>query len=331
MAIPLTRFTHNPQSSWASLSPGRWAGVVLCLYAANLWAAVTPPTEDINFLAEHLAEAAQDARYFAMPWPGGNHAARKGWRPVISVAASSSGTDFATTDGGLLTLGASRSLSPRRNIDLLAYFDQFNVSGSSTDNVLSAYSLNGVPLDLPETALFTRPRGRITHSGLAALITSPLQIRSDMDWSYTWGLSIEQLDLENYRFDYRLTGGNDAGATGFIDYSGSQLLVYAMAGLQTNMQWNQWQVTPRAVLGLPLKKGDFTARMTGPGFDLNTASTDATPHKIGDGFLYLGASFRIPHTQLEMDLGALLGYALFERLTHEGIQSAAILSITWRP
>lgn len=304
--------------------------MVLWLCAANLWAAVTPPTEDINFLAEHLAEAAQDARYFAMPWPEGIYG-QQGWKSVVSIAASSSGTHFATTGGGLLTLGASRSLCQQGNIDLLIFFDQFDVSGSSTDNVLSAYSLNGVPLDLPETALFTHPRGRITHSGLAALISAPLRLGSEMDWSYTWGLSIEQLDLENYRFDYRLTGGNNAGTTGFIDYSGNQLLVYAMAGMQTNMQWNQWRITPRAVLGMPLKKGDFSARMAGPGFDLSTSSTGATPHKIGDGFLYLGASFRIPHTRFEMDLGALLGYALFERLTHEGIQSAAILSITWRP
>ena len=49
---------------------------LLLLAALDSQAASEPPAEHIHFIAEHLAEAAQDARYYGMPWPTGDYSAQ---------------------------------------------------------------------------------------------------------------------------------------------------------------------------------------------------------------------------------------------------------------
>ncbi len=320
----LLTFNHRIKINRKSLA------LLLLLFSVTTHAATTPPTEDINFLAEHLAEAAQDARYFAMPWPVGDYQ-DKGWKPLVSIAAARDSAGFAIADGGLLTVGVSKALNDRWAVDLLAYYDRFNVSGSSTRNVLSAFSLNGVPLDLPETALFTNPRGEFQHTGIGMIISHRINFGEAWHWDLFSGLLLEELKLINYQFDYQLTGGANAGATGFIDYSVSNKLVYGVLGLQAKKKfWNHYDIIPRLVLGFPFKNGDLPARMTGQNFDLSTESTGAKPHQIGDGFIYIGTTIQDLNSHFEMDLGAILGYEAFERLAHEGISSALIVSVTWR-
>jgi hypothetical protein len=73
-------------------------------------------------------------------------------------------------------------------------------------------------------------------------------------------------------------------------------------------------------------------RITGPGFDLNTIDSGALPGSIGDqfGYGYFGMTVRDRRSGFEMDLGAVLGYAAYEYLAHEGVSSAFVLSLTWR-
>lgn len=298
--------------------------------SANVSAGTIPPKEDIHFLAEHLAEAAQDARYFAMPWPVGDYH-DKAWKPLVSIAGAHTSLDFATAQGGLLTLGLSKALSDRWALEILVYYDRFDVSGSQTENTLSPFSLNGVPLDLPATAVFSNPRGKFEHRGIGTIISHELDYGNIWHWDVFGGLLLEELVLTNYQFDYQLTGGNDVGEAGVLDHSGSNSLVYAIVGGQIRKRLaNGYEIIPRLVLGMPIKNGDFTARLSGRNFDLSTDSTGAEPHRIGDGFIYMGMTMRDISTHLEMDLGAVLGYEVFEVVAHEGVSSALMVSATWR-
>lgn len=303
---------------------------LLLLISVYVHAATTPDKEDIHYLAEHLAEAAQDARYFAMPWPVGNYKDKE-WKPLVSIAGASANAGFADATGGLFTFGMSRALTDNWALELVAYYDQFNVSGSHTSSTLSSFSVNGVPLDLPETAIFSSPRGVFTHTGAGFIISHALESAKAWHWDVLGGMFYEELTLSHYQFDYQLTGGANAGATGVLDHSGSNKLIYGVLGLQARTRLNaNYEMVPRIVLGLPFKNGDFNGRITGQNFDLSTQSTAASPHRIGDGFIYMGMTILDVHSHFEMDLGVTLGYETFEVLAHKGIQSALIASLTWR-
>ena len=304
--------------------------VLFLLISTNVFASSTPPTEDIHYIAEHLAEAAQDARYFAMPWPIGNYL-DKGWQPLVSVAGAQASAGFATAEGGLLTLGLSKALSDRWSLDIVAYYDRFTVSGTSTSNSLSPFSVNGIPLDLPETATFSNPRGEFKHTGVGAIMSHQLDYGDAWRWDILSGLLLEELTLSHYQFDYQLTGGANKGDKGVLDHSGKNTLIYAVLGWQARKNLGTgYEMIPRLVLGLPLKNGDFKARITGQNFDLSTDSTGAAPHHIGDGFIYMGMTVRDVYSRFETDLGAILGYEAFEVISHEGIRSALVVSVTWR-
>jgi len=316
--------------------PARLAALLIfllpcLLLSAPAQAVSTPPKEHIHFIAEHLAEAAQDAAYFAMPWPVGDYSST-GWKPLVSVAGARVDQGFAQANGQLLTLGLSRNWSRNWATQLLVYYDRFHIGGGQTSNALLPAALNGVPLDLPETAVFSSPDGEIIHSGIGIVVSHQLDFEhSNWAWDAVGGVLVEKLEMNNFTFDYQLTGGADAGATGVLDHSGDGRLVYLVMGIQARKTVAEhYTIIPRFIYGLPTQTVDMNTHLTGPGFDLSTASTGANPGRIGDAFGYWGMSLRDSHSHLEMDVGAILGYAAFEYLAHEGINSALVISLTWR-
>jgi hypothetical protein len=290
-------------------------------------AIANPPREDIFYLAEHLPEAAEETRYATLPWPD-SAGGLGGWRPLAGLAGADIAADFATARGGILTLGASHPWGENGAFDLFAFYGSFSVGGDPGENVLREFALAGVPLDLPETALFSDPRGTFIHSGIgfAYAYRRPAAPR----WRYLAGALVERLELQDYRFDYELTGGEDAGASGVLDLSGTNEFVTPYFGVE----WSQplgasWSLLPRAQIGVPLPPGDFEARLTGPGFDLSTATTGAESGKIGDGFFTVGASFVHLPSGLEIDLGTTAAFPLVQRLSHPGVDRAWVLAVGW--
>jgi len=286
--------------------------------------ALTPPKEDLHYLAEHLAEAAQDARYFTLPWPNREE---RDWRPIVSVAASRFEAEVAGARGGLLALGASRAAGERWRVALLAFYDRFRVHGGSTDFVLTAGSMT-VPLDLPAQAEIDSPSGMFVHDGVGLVLRREPAAGG---WALTTGILVERLTLSDYRFHYRLLSGADAGATGFVDYSSRNIYLSPFVGAQRDVALGaDWTLGLRGALGVPLPAGEFKARFTGPGFDITTDSPGSSPGRIGDGYVMLGAGLRERRTGLEFDVGALLTYGPVERLTHDGIRKGILFSVTWR-
>ncbi len=290
-------------------------------------AMANPPHEDFFFLAEHLPEGVEEARYFSLPWPETN-LEPGGWHPIVGLGGADVGADFARARGGLATLGVSHAWSAAWALEIFGYYGSFEVSGETGEDVLREFALSGVALDLPERARFSDPRGSFRHSGLGFAVARTTAGRRP--WTLLGGLLLERLELDGYRFDYELLGGADAGATGGLDLSGSNDFVTPYAGVSVALPLGErWLALPRAQLGVPLPSGDFDNRMTGPGFDLSTDSTGARSGKIGDGFFTLGAGLRDRVSGIEVDLGATLAFPLIQGLTHPGIDRAWLLSVTW--
>lgn len=292
-------------------------------------AAIAPPEEDVHFLLEHLAEAAQDARYFALPWPA---TTGTDWEPVVAVAATRFDVTIAKTQGLLLTAGAARKLDERWSCELIGFFDQFDIGGNTTEHVLTPGPLGQVPLDIPERAEFSSPGGRIRHSGIGAVFRRDLQ-SGNSEWRTAGiaGLLLERLELADFRIHYRLLAGANAGTAGVLDYSGTHHFISPFVGYQAERTvGSRWTVAPRAALGIPLPVGKFDLHLTGPGLDLTPESTGAGHGRIGDGYLMVGVGARDRLSGMEIDLGSMLTFPLIERLTHEGVSQGIFVSVTWR-
>lgn len=292
-------------------------------------AAAIPPKEDAHFLLEHLAEAAQDARYFALPWPA---ATSQDWEPIVAVGATKFDSTIANMQGLLLTVGAARRLDERWSYELVGFYDQFDVSGNTTEQVLTAGPLAQVPLDIPERAEFSAAGGKVRHSGIGAVFRRELQTQIGV-WQKAWiaGLLFERLELVDYRIHYRLLAGANAGTAGVLDYSGTHNFISPFVGFQAERTLvSGWTMVPRTALGIPLPVGKFDPRLTGPGFDLTPASTGSEHGRIGDGYLMLGMNVRDHGSGMEIDLGSMLTFPLIERLTHNGVNHGIFIALTWR-
>ena len=303
---------------------------VVLLFNVAQAATAIPPKENIYYIAEHLVEAAQDARYFALPWTGKNAPADT-WRPVVSVGGADFGSELASARGGLLTVGFERKWSASKSYSLLAFYDRFNVYGDSSENVLLPGPIMNPPLDIPEHAVFSNPNGLFTHTGIGLVVRRDRTNPAENSWTKVWGVVLERLALSDYRIDYRLTTGVDAGAEGRIEYGGANYFFTPFYGAQYRYTLgSHYSLLPRVAVGIPLPTGKITTRMTGPGFDLTAESTGGQQIRIGDGYVILGMGLRDSNTQLELDVGSVVAFPLVERLTHEGINSGVMLSVTWR-
>ncbi len=305
--------------------------LLLLLWPALSFAALSnPPVEDIHFRAEHLAEAAQEARYSVLPLPEvGVRSAR--WTPVVQAGIARADGEFAEASGELFAAGASRAWGNHWGLGLFAFYDRFDVDGGGYQSALTPGNLDGVPLDIPESAEFTAPSGAFRHHGVGVVVTRDhVGAHDTARWGYIGGLLLERLDLSDYRVHYRLLGGADAGAGGEVDHSGSNTLVTVLFGVQGIQHITpRLALTPHVIIGAPLAPGEFTTRMTGPGFDISTAATGGRPGNIGDAFLALGMGLRDRTSGLAIDVGAALGFPAYQRYVHEGIDRSVLVSVSW--
>jgi hypothetical protein len=299
--------------------------------APPLAAALTdPPHVDIRFLGEHLPEAAQDARAYALPWPESAPPAGR-WRPFAAAGASSARTEFLEEKGWLASAGVTRGFAGERALVLFGFYDAFSVGGGSGEQVLPADFLAAAPLDLPERAWFSNPRGDFRHYGVGAAwswrVSSAAARRP---WRAEAGLMIDRLTLDGYELDYELLGGADAGTRGVLDQSSAATFATPFVGIGCRIPLGaRFALVPRALGGAPLPEGDFDGRLTGPGFDLSSQDPGGDPGRIGDGFVAVSVGLLHAPSGLELDLGGALFYPIFEQATHDGVDRAALIHLTW--
>jgi hypothetical protein len=304
------------------------------LLAGNAYAAsAIPPTENIHYLAEHLPEAAQDARYYALPWTLPDDSPDRStdeWRPVVAIAGANLKSKLANARGGLLTLGVEHNWSKSTRYSLLAFYDDFRVYGGNSQNVLVSGPNPDVPLDIPEYATFSNPHGRFLHTGLGLVIRHDDNPEAD-GWALVGGALLERLTLDDYHVDYRLETGADAGTEGRVEYGGSNNYITPFIGTQYRYHaGSRFLLLPRIAAGAPLPAGEMTMRITGPGFSSSTDSPGGSNIAIGDPYVMTGVGLYDRHTHLEYEIGALITYPVYERLIHEGVDNSFMISVSWR-
>jgi hypothetical protein len=289
-----------------------------------------PPNEDIHFLAEHLPEAGQDARYTSLPFLSGRLEPGR-WQQTFQVGYARTNADFLRLDGPMVAFNVGRGVTDRWGFSVLGFYDSMKVSGRSGRQVLRPFFFDNVPLDLPENAEFSNPRGDYRHFGVGGAFLRELSpAGADRRYTLTAGLLYDHLEIKGYQMDYRILSGSSAGATGVLDHSSNVDFVTPYFGVQyTRPLGSRWAIAPRVIGGAPLPPSDFDARLTGPGFDLSTARGEGKPGRIGDAFV--GASAGLIHLRsgLEIDLGSTLFFPILEKASHPGVNGSILLQIAW--
>jgi hypothetical protein len=311
--------------------------LLLLLSAAPVHAALSnPPKEDIDFIAEHVPEVAQDARWMSLSTLHGP-LTQGTWETSVQVGYSRATASLFQIDGPMVSLGAGYSFRDGWAVQGLGFYDSMSISGGTEREVLHPLFSTRIPLDLPENADFSNPRGDFRHWGIgAALVRRLSPAGADRWWTLTAGVLYDRTELSGYQVDYRVAGGASAGATGTLDHSGTA--DYALPYLvlqQVRPLGAHFRLVPRLITGAPFPKGDFNGRLTGPGFGPGFTAGgpgDPTyrPGAIGDFFFGFGAEIEHLRTGLSLDLGGALAFPLVEKATHEGVGSAINIQLTWR-
>jgi outer membrane receptor protein involved in Fe transport len=287
--------------------------------------------ESIEFVAEHLAEIAMDNRYASLPlWNECDEARRADRSACYGINGGYARTHSGTLsfDGPLLAFGAKLPIGKTLQLTGLLFFDDFSL-GSGVERRPLDVLFADVPLTLPAEAEFTGLDGKARDVGLGVAING----RADWSWLpwFEWsaGVMWQQFKLRDYRFDYLVLEGPDAGARGTLDYSATYTHTSPFAGAAWPRAHYPWHYAPHVQIAMPLPRRGIAGRITGPGFDLtgNTADHGAAP--FGDPSLTIGFNVTYLPWNLSVDLGSTITQALIEPKIHEGVQHDLMLSVGW--
>ncbi len=304
----------------------RCSSILLAVSAARVAAAQTD--HDIHFTAEHVPESGMDAHYASLPWPAA-HLAEGEWRPSVDLSTASTRTDFIDLDGPMVAVAATRGTGHERGYEVLGFFSEMEISGPGGRSVLAPDFLRDVPLDLPNAADFTEPRGTLQHFGVGAAYVRERGRKRPSQLIV--GVLLETADIAGFAMDYRLAEGADAGASGVLDHSSRASYLTPFVGWQqTRALSPRWTWSPRVSLTHPLPNGDLDGRLTGSGFDLGTPE-DGSPLEFGDPFVTFGLALGHVPSGFEIDLGATALFAAAEHVSHDGVDRALVVHVAWRP
>jgi len=287
--------------------------------AALLIASAAGAKEDIAFVAEHLPEVAMDDRYAALPLWG------QGMRFDAGLTDLSSGT--LSLRGPMAEIAGTYGFRGLR-LKAFAFFDSFRLSGGRERRPLNEPFV-ATPLALPAAAEFTGLDGAMRDAGLGVSLGDHVESSwiGAFDWSA--GVLYQRVRLSDYRLDYRLLDGPDAGATGLIDFSADYSHVTPFVGLGKRYDFGDWQLGPHVQVAMPQRR-PMSGRITGPGFDLagDTAANGAGKH-FGDPSVTLGLDVTYLPWNLSLDVGSVASQALLEPVIHEGIDQNWSLHLYW--
>lgn len=292
-----------------------------------------PDPKDIDYILEHVPESGMDARYVGFPWPG-RRLERGMWQTTLQAGYADTTASFLRLDGTLLSASATYAFRDRWGVAGLGFYDAMSVSGASGDRgraLLNPFFVHP-PLDLPEFADFSNPRGDYRYWGAgAALVWGLTPSGVDRWWTFQAGLLWSHLELDGFAMDYTVATGQSTGASGVLDHSLSADYATPFFGLQWTRPWGKrFLLSPRALAVVPLPPADFSGRITGPGFDLSSdASVGGRAGQIGDAFAGFGLEIQHRRTGLALDLGSALYFAAAESISHLGVSRAITLQLIW--
>lgn len=288
--------------------------------------------EDIEFVAEHLAEVAMDSRYASLPLWGaaGGQAPSNRWS--LQVGWTDNSTGGLTLRGPLTAVSWQRDLTDQWSMSLVGAAAELSARASSDRRPLQVSFVRSVPLALPALAQFDASFGNMRELDLGIAFERRGDGRLLGRRRYLVGLLAERVELNSYAFDYRVLAGASNGASGRIDYSNSVKFATTLLGLSLPRSRGSWDITPHALLAVPLPRRGMRGRISGPSFVLSGDTANAAGDKpFGDPAVVLGLDLTYRPWGLSVDLGAAVWQTLAERWVHEGIDRNWILSVRWAP
>jgi hypothetical protein len=316
--------TSAPPSAVRAVAAGAvWLGISLTVAAA------AHAKEDIEFVQEHLPEVAMDNRYATLPvWRGAATDSRRvGWTLQAAYGRTTAGN--LSIDGPLLSTALHWSIADRWHIDAFVFHDALRLKGNRESRDLQTLFAPDTPIERPVAADFTSLDGTATDAGIGA----------DIGWrcdagrlgQHRWliGAMWQRMRLRDYRFDYQLTGGTQAGMTGTIDFDADYTHIVPYVGLELPRAHEVWTTNLHMLFAMPLPRRGVEGHITGPGFDIrgNTADVGNGKH-FGDPSLTIGYTFTYLPAHLSIDVGSLLSQALLEPQIHRGIDRNLLLSFS---
>lgn len=318
---------RNERPSRLHTHPGLTA-TLLCLLFQTIAQAQT--AHDIEFVSEHLAEAAMDNRYATLP----------AWSLYESRSDNTVDAQFAYQEtavsnlevaGPMVGLSAQHDLNKKWNIGAIAFFDALSLSGNNDFRPLQARFAANVPIALPVDARFDHLDGGLQHIGIGLFGSRAGDNRVLRHYRAVFGLLYERLQLKNDRIDYQILAGPDRGALGEIDFDAVYPHFTPIAGLEWSLEQGAWSYSPHVLMAIPLPKRGVVGRITGSNFDIRgNQETSGFGAHFGDPTVAIGFVVTYLPARLSLDVGALLTQPFVEPLIHEGIDSNWVLSIQWR-
>lgn len=304
------------------------AAVLLLAYAV---AAPVRAAEDIEYVAEHVAEVPMDNRFGTLPvWSSAVE--RDGpWSFAGQAGYASTNAGNLDVAGPMFSVAASRALDRRWSVGAFAFLDKLDLSGDRDVRPLQTLFSPDTPFARPVLARFDDLDGRLRHYGGGLWLA--LSSDSGRLGVHRWvaGLLWQQIELRDYRLTYHLLEGESAGLSGQIDFDTDYSHVTPFVGLELPRIGPLWAFSPHILAALPIPRHGVVGHITGPGFDLrgDTDSAGAGKH-FGDMSLTIGFDVTYLPAHFTVDIGTLLTQRLLEPVINKGIEANWVLSCQWR-
>ena len=296
--------------------------------ALLLIAASASAQEDIGFVSEHLPEVAMDNRYAQLPvW---NACERAGeYCGSFDLGYASTRSQTLGIDGPMFAAALTHDIGAWR-LSGLRFFDPLSLGGGIEHRPLDVDFVAGVPYTLPVAAEFTHLDGTARDFGAGVSLARDVTLPWLGNVSWTAGVLWQEMSLRDFRYDYLILEGPDAGSAGQLDYSADYRHVVPFAGLAWPRHAEHWAWTPHLQLGMPLPRRGMPGHITGPGFDLRGNQEDVgTGKHFGDPSVTLGLDVTYLPWHLSFDLGSAFSQYLIEPHIHEGIDRNLLLTVRW--
>ena len=290
-------------------------------------AALAATPEDIGFVSEHLPEIAMDNRYAQLPlWV---NCTEQGYCPSFNVGYASTHSQTLSIDGPMFSLGLTHDVGPWE-ITGFAFYDPLTLASGTERRPLDVDFVSGVPYQLPAPAKFSGLHGSADDMGLGVALRRDASLPWLGQFTWTAGLLWQQMSLRDYRYDYRILEGPDAGSAGQIGYDADYRHFVPFAGMAWPRHGERWAYAPHFQVAMPLPRRGMDGRITGPGFDLagNQADNGAGKH-FGDPSVTIGFDVTYLPWNLTFDLGTAVSQYLLEPKIHEGVDHDLLFTVRW--
>ena len=287
--------------------------------------------DDIEFVAEHLAEVPMDNRFATLPLWSASEESKPGWTFVGQIGYADTTVGNLQASGPLLSVATSHPVNPRWNLGVFAFYDRLGLTGDHDERPLETKFAPDTPFARPVNAEFNNLDGWMTHYGAGLRMT----FAPGSGWLGTvrWvgGILWQRVELRDYRLDYELLEGDDAGTTGQIDFDANYEHYTPFAGFEIPRQGARWAMTPHMLFAWPNPRRGVVGHITGPGFDLHgDQETAGAGVHFGDPSVTLGFDVTYLPAHLTVDVGTLVTQALVEPVVHKGIDTNWVISFQWR-